>query len=216
MRCPPVGGGRLRPGWDGAMGAASGGGVGSGLAGGLPGGGRRRRFYGCAWLVRGLRPGSGLRPRSGRFGYVRKGPGARASGRDDLRCPPVGGGRLCPGWSGAMTAGVGGGADFGLAGGLPGGSHWWWFASGALWVREFCPGSGLRLRSEGWGARASGRDDLRRLPAGGGRLRPGWDGAIRGAPGGVGTSFGLVGGFPGGGRRRRFDGCPKRAAGGGR
>ena len=78
-------------------------------------------------------------------------------------------------------------------------------------------GTGLRPRSgrfglawKGWGARASGRGRLRRLPAGGGWLRPGWDGAMRAAPGG-GTGSGLAGGR----RRWRFDGAPKRAGGGG-
>ena len=79
-------------------------------------------------------------------------------------------------------------------------------------------GTGLRPRSgkfglawKGPGARASGRGRLRRLPAGGGWLRPGWDGAMRAASGGDGTGSGL-----GGGRRRwRVDGAPKWAGGGG-
>ena len=89
----------------------------------------------------GSRAGTGLRPRLGRFGLAWKGPGARTSGRDDLRCPPAGAGRLRPGWDGGMRAASCGGMDSGLAGGLPGGGRRRF--DGEAWlVWGFRPGAG--------------------------------------------------------------------------
>ena len=153
----------------------------------------------------GSRAAAGMRPPSGRLGLARKGPGAR------LRRPPAAGGRLHPGWKKGDEAPGACGTDSGFAGGRPGGGRGRRFDGRESLVRGFRPGRFGSARKD-WGARASGRCGLRCLPVGGGRLRPGWDGGMRA----VSCAYGTDSGLGGGRRRRRFDGCPKRAAGGGR
>ena len=137
-------------------------------------------------MRRGFCPGSGL---------------ASAVGEVRPRLERSGG----AGVGGRRLAAFGGGMGSGLVGGLSGRGCGWGFEGGG----------GLRLRLGRFGCARKGTGvRLRRPPAGSGWLRPGWDGAMRGAPGG-GMGFGLVGGLPGGRRWRRFGGRPKRAGGGG-